>query len=440
MKTAAPYPFYTSLRFRFGLIFGLLFLCFLLATGVLLYSFVKGQFEKSFAKRLQTQASLILQETEINPLTVPLPAAGEFFRLIYQANAQQDTLFDNVPEFFEKKKDETDPELWRYKYMSRALETGGFIRILYLLPAQELTSDINQVKLILFLYFPLSFLAALIAGYFLSGFLLRPIEEIVKKANDISLQNQINLLETPSVRDELHKLTDSLNQMLSRIKTQARNQNAFFASASHELRTPLSVMLTELQVLEKKGLSPEIKLIVENQIVEVQRLNKLVNDFLMMSQIKSGALGLTKTSVNLPELTFEILNRLSSTAELKNQTFKVRITPESGFFEIQNDPSHLVTILINLVGNAIKHGQRHSAIDIWILDNSDNVALEIRNLSGSKIINPELITDEFTKQDLQGDGFGLGLWIVSHLAESIGVKFQIVYEYPEFTAILYFKR
>ncbi|MCF2489168.1 HAMP domain-containing sensor histidine kinase [Dyadobacter sp. CY347] len=438
MKTPVSYPFYASLRFRFGLIFGFIFLCFLLATGFVLYTNVKSQFEKSFAARLKTQANLILQETEINPLTIPLPASGEYFRLIYDANNKNEPLFDNLPTSLKKNTKQADLRLWRTKELTRILETGGQIRILYVVSAEELVQDINRLKIILFIYFPISFFAALIAGYFLSGYLLRPIENIVNKANDISLQKQIILLEEPRVNDEIHKLTTSLNQMLTRIQKQAQYQNAFFASASHELRTPLSVMLTELQTLQNEQTTFAFKPVIDNQIAEVQRLSKLVNDFLLMSQLRSGMLVCNKSEVNLPEITMEVLERMTTKALLKHQNFKIEITPEDGQFVVNTDRSHLSTILINLIENAIKHSLSDTTIHIQIKDSDHENTVIIRNTSNSPVTDVSLLSHEFTKQDLSNDGFGLGLWIVSRLAETIGADFKIQFQKFEFVAKLSF--
>ena len=440
MKTPVSYPFYASLRFRFGLIFGLVFLCFLLSTGFVLYTNVKSQFEKSFAARLQTQGNLILQETEINPLTVPLPASGEYFRLIYDANNKNDTLFNNLPKSLKNTKQQADLSLWRVKELTRNLETGGVIRILYVISSEELVQDINSLKIILFIYFPISFLAALIAGYFLSGFLLRPIENIVNKANDVSLQNEIILLEEPAVNDEIHKLTASLNQMLTRIKKQAQYQNAFFASASHELRTPLSVMLTELQTLQNDRIPETIRPVIGNQIAEVQRLSKLVNDFLLMSQLRSGILISNRIELNLPEITMEVLERMTAKALLKHQNIKIEITPEDGRFIISTDRSHLTSILINLLENAIKHGQSDTTVHVEIGDSNEAITLTIRNTSNNPIPDVSLLSQEFNKQDFTNDGFGLGLWIVSRLAEVIGADFEIEFFKQDFLARLSFSK
>lgn len=438
MKSPGTYPFYKSLRFRFGLIFGFAFLCFLLIIGFLLYTNVKSQFEKSFAARLKTQANLILQETEINPVTIPFPASGEYFRLVYDANRKTDTLFDNLPATLKHSQTIANQRDWRGATVERTLETGGVIRVSYVLPATELVADIARLQTILFLYFPLAFLAALVGGYLLSGFLLRPIENIVKKANDISLQGQIHLLEEPDVRDELHQLVVSLNRMLGEIKKQAQYQNAFFASASHELRTPLSLMLTELQILQPDQIPQNIRPVITNQIGEVQRLSKLVNDFLLLSQLKSGALVLNKTDLNLAEVTIEVLGRFAARALENAQTFKVQLLPENGEFDIYTDRSHLVTILINLLENVVKHGKPASIIHIRIERRGDETVLVIQNESKNNIEHPATLMQDFNRQNPKAEGFGLGLWIVARLSETVGAKFEVDFTPPVLTARLYF--
>ena len=311
---------------------------------------------------------------------------------------------------------------------------------MYVISAEELVQDIKKLKIILFIYFPISFLAALIAGYFLSGFLLRPIENIVSKANDVSLQNEIILLEEPTVNDEIHKLTVSLNHMLTKIKKQTQYQNAFFASASHELRTPLSVMLTELQILQNDQVPEAVRPVIGNQIAEVQRLSKLVNDFLLMSQLRSGMLISNKSEVNLPEITMEVLERMTAKALLRHQNIKIEITPEDGQFIINTDRSLLTSILINLLENAIKHGTSDTTIHVEIGDSNEATTLTMRNISNNPLLDMTMLNQEFSKQDLTNDGFGLGLWIVSRLAEIVGAGFEIQFFEQAFLARLFFNK
>lgn len=439
MKKYFPYPFYQGLRFRFGLIFGLLFLSFLLVIVFFLFSNVKIQLEKSFESRLGSQANIILQKTEISPLTIPLPQENEYFLITYNNSKKIDTLFNNLPA---PAKVLTASNLktkwWQAIQASRTLETDGVVNVMYALPANELNNDIEQLRLILFIYVPVALLISFISGYFLSGFLLKPIAHIISKANDTSLQNEIQLLKEPKTKDELHHLTVALNRMLQRIQKQSQQQNAFFASASHELRTPLSLMLTELQVLQMSNVPGEIKPVVQNQIEAVQRLNKLVNDFLLMSQLKSGTLILQKENINIVELITGCSERLMDKMQPRNLSLKINLLPVDGNFDVWADAALLNVIIFNLMENAVKYAKEQTQIEIIAEQKEENIVFNISNVTDKKIINIEKLTIEFQREDNYKDGFGLGLWIVDQLVKKKNGNLLLSYQHPLFIAQVIF--
>ena len=439
MKKYFPYPFYQGLRFRFGLIFGLLFLSFLLVIVFFLFSNVKIQLEKSFESRLGSQANIILQKTEISPLTIPLPQENEYFLITYNNSKKIDTLFNNLPA---PAKVLTASNLktkwWQAIQASRTLETDGVVNVMYALPANELNNDIEQLRLILFIYVPVALLISFISGYFLSGFLLKPIAHIISKANDTSLQNEIQLLKEPKTKDELHHLTVALNRMLQRIQKQSQQQNAFFASASHELRTPLSLMLTELQVLQMSNVPGEIKPVVQNQIEAVQRLNKLVNDFLLMSQLKSGTLILQKENTNIVELITGCSERLMDKMQPRNLSLKINLLPVDGNFDVWADAALLNVIIFNLMENAVKYAKEQTQIEIIAEQKEENIVFNVSNVTDKKIINIEKLTIEFQREDNYKDGFGLGLWIVDQLVKKKNGNLLLSYQHPLFIAQVIF--
>ena len=439
MKKYFPYPFYQGLRFRFGLIFGLLFLSFLLVIVFFLFSNVKIQLEKSFESRLGSQANIILQKTEISPLTIPLPQENEYFLITYNNSKKIDTLFNNLPA---PAKVLTASNLktkwWQAIQASRTLETDGVVNVMYALPANELNNDIEQLRLILFIYVPVALLISFISGYFLSGFLLKPIAHIISKANDTSLQNEIQLLKEPKTKDELHHLTVALNRMLQRIQKQSQQQNAFFASASHELRTPLSLMLTELQVLQMSNVPGEIKPVVQNQIEAVQRLNKLVNDFLLMSQLKSGTLILQKENINIVELITGCSERLMDKMQPRNLSLKINLLPVDGNFDVWADAALLNVIIFNLMENAVKYAKEQTQIEIIAEQKEENIVFNISNVTDKKIINIEKLNNEFQREDNYKDGFGLGLWIVDQLVKKKNGNLLLSYQHPLFIAQVIF--
>jgi len=432
LKNLFSYPFYKSLRFRFGLIFGFLFLVCLLAIAFFLYKDVQQQLEKSFSSRLNAQAKIILQKTEISPLIVPLPDEKEYFLLTYNNTQKTDTLFNNLPIALKRLSFET--QYWRSVQSSRTLETGGVITIVYALRADELNNALEQLRAILFIYIPVVLIASFIAAYFLSGFLLKPITNIISKANHINLQNNIQLIDEPATKDELHNLVFTLNKMLERIQKQSQQQNAFFASASHELRTPLSNMLTELQVLQSQNISPQMQDVFKSQVAEVQRLKKLVNDFLLMSQLKAGAVYVNKTDVDVADVCLNCIEKLKKKSKEKHQTFKIELEPEHAEFIVKADKGHLFIVLNNLLDNAVKYGIASSLISVSIVKTNDSIFIKIINETDAIINNVESLTKEFTRNDVLKEGFGLGLWITAQLVNINKGELTLSFDNPLFQA------
>ncbi len=435
-----PYAFYKSLRFRFGAVFGSLFLLFLLLIAFFLYLHVRRQFENGFRQYLASGAALVLSKTELNPLTIPVPQNGEQFVLLYDNGQTIDTLFPPLAATGRQKPANSGPV--RTLVSARQLETGGRIIIQYTRSAEELEAGIRQLKSILFLYLPVAFLLALLAGYSLSGFLLRPIGKLINRANQNALGREIQLLPVPEVEDELHALTQSLNHMLSRLQESRRQQNAFFASAAHELRTPLSIMLTGLQVSRLETVNPATRELIDREVREVQRLSGLVDNLLLMSRLASGRddrVDPGNSRADLAEAVMEQVKLLSVKSAARHQLFKIELMPDEGDFMVWFQPSHLSILLRNLLDNAIIHGIDENTIQIQLnAQPGQAIRLIVSNDTDQKKMDIELLSREFEKGDHFREGFGLGLWIVKELAKLNHAEVTFEFTAPAFTASVLF--
>jgi signal transduction histidine kinase len=95
-------------------------------------------------------------------------------------------------------------------------------------------------------------LAAAVAGWIISGRILRPVRRITAAARAASEQNLSQRIALKGPRDELRELADTFDTMLDRLDRAFTSQRQFIANASHELRTPLTLMRTSIDVVLAK--------------------------------------------------------------------------------------------------------------------------------------------------------------------------------------------
>ncbi|MDQ1162817.1 signal transduction histidine kinase [Chryseobacterium sp. SORGH_AS 447] len=417
MKSQPTSFFYQGLRFRFGLLFNsLLFLCvsFIVYS---LYKNAKTELDRSFSLQLSSAANTVLQKTDIDPISVPLPKSGEFYRIMYDNNVKQTQLISNLP------KDVNNKEKWRMISVKKYPENGGRISVDFALSAESYHSGIQKLRRLLYIYLPVAFLVSFLGGYLLSGFFLRPLRRIIHNANKVDLEH-ITLLSQPQTRDEFYHLTDALNRMLMRIDEQVKQQTTFFTMASHELRTPLSNMLTELQVFNGGSPDTDTRKLLDNQEQEVKRMQALVDNFLWMSQIESGNLRTNKSEIELAEMVLELSEGFMKQVTLNQQRFRIEFSPVDGDFTVTADRNQVEVIIKNLLSNAVKYTKPDTVIDIKIFQH-EKKGLVISNAISQTIENPEKLKGQFLRDTFHKDGFGLGLWISAILSEKNNARLSL---------------
>ncbi|MCW2950412.1 MAG: two-component sensor histidine kinase [Thermoleophilia bacterium] len=224
----------------------------------------------------------------------------------------------------------------------------------------------------------------------------------------------LNILEDFEVAtSRLHDANVELTQ-LDLLKSE------FVAMASHELRTPLTsitgfanTMLTRWHVLSEVE-KYEFVGIIDDQS---QRLSRLVEGLLTISRIESGALRTLSRSVPVGIAVVQALRELGIRAVAIDcdDTLAVLV-----------DPDHFQQIIVNLVSNAVAHGERPISITAEL--DAEGVSISVRDC-GTGVPEPfvERLFERFaqagagpsrTSADSSGVGSGLGLSIVQALAEA----------------------
>jgi two-component system phosphate regulon sensor histidine kinase PhoR len=217
-------------------------------------------------------------------------------------------------------------------------------------------------------------------------------------------------------------------------------RSEFVANVSHELRTPLTAIKGYLETLLDEALegSPTHHRFLEVAHTHAERLGRLVNDLLKLSDIETGKVTLRQEAVVLTDLINEVSAMFEKEAGKKEIIFRNEVATNCQAFA---DRDRLSQILLNVVDNAVKYTSNGGQVIFQSkMGNDDQVVLQVKD-TGQGIPPGDLprITERFYRVDKartrQDGGTGLGLAIVKHLVQLHGGSLHIDSEFGRGTCI-----
>lgn len=294
------------------------------------------------------------------------------------------------------------------------------------LSSEESAIVLHNLRNTLGIGFPALLLALFLATSFAASKGIAPVQQLIQAASGIDEAHTHTRLPVPQVKDEIHQLATTFNELLQRLDSSIHREKQFTADASHEIRTPLTAIRGTLEVLIRKQREPaqyedKISLVIG----EVDRLHGMLDQLLQLARLESGR-------VPVHAIPLELGARLASVAEKwqhrlteKGIALHLEIQPEA---VVTTDSEMLDIVLDNIIGNAIKYGQAGGRIDcVW---QPENNALSIRD-DGPGIPSGQLpyVFDRFYRTDDSRSsavpGYGLGLSISKKLAELLGIGLTV---------------
>jgi two-component system, OmpR family, phosphate regulon sensor histidine kinase PhoR len=213
---------------------------------------------------------------------------------------------------------------------------------------------------------------------------------------------------------------------VTRLKKLERTREEFVANVSHELRTPLSLIKGCAEtLLDGAAKDPEVAgKFLQTIDRNADRLKRLIEDLLTVSELESGRVRLSLQAVSLKAAVEKVLVDFKERAEAK----RTRLTCEAVEFAVQADPERLDQVLCNLVDNSIKYGRSEGTVVVGAREREDG-AVEIfvhDDGPGIPAESLERIFERFYRVDKarsrEQGGTGLGLAIVKHIVQSHGGK------------------
>ena len=266
---------------------------------------------------------------------------------------------------------------------------------------------------------PVALLLATGIGYLLAGASLRQVEAMRRRAAAISAATADERLPVPPARDELHRLAETLNEMLDRLEAGLEHERGFVADAGHELRTPLAHLRTELE-LALRGADgvDELREAVRGASQEADRLSQLAEGLLLIARGDRGELPLRLEDVETRDLFSTVAARFEWRASELDKAVSVGEDPS---IRLRGDRIRLEQALGNLVDNALRHGGGSIALGAA----ADDGVVELHVRDDGPGFPPAFLGRAFERFSRPGEarsrgGAGLGLSIVHTIAEAHG--------------------
>ncbi len=280
--------------------------------------------------------------------------------------------------------------------------------------------SVRQLRRALLLTVPLVLALCVAGGYLLAGRALAPIAALGTSLATIEPNDLHHRLDTPSVRDEIGRLTQIINALLDRLERASVTERRFASDAAHELRTPLAVLRSGLEVALARDRSPEQnRAALESAHREVVGLCKIAEELLMLARL-NGEVAIDRKPVDLGEMVSEVSVAVEPLAAEKHIDLRATVAPKT---MVEGSPIHLRHLVINLVDNALKFTPSGGRIDL-ALANDDQGRAVLRVADTGPGIEPAelpmLFERFFRGAHANGEGSGLGLSLCREIARLHG--------------------
>lgn len=224
-------------------------------------------------------------------------------------------------------------------------------------------------------------------------------------------------------------------------------KDEFLSVASHELRTPLSVIngFAEILVREKLGpLNDEQKRRVRKILMQGQRLNRIIDDLLDLSRIRSGKIEVRRDVFDLVPVLKASLDDHQIVCD--QQKIELQDGIPDVLPDVTGDLERVTQVVVNMLNNAIKYTGAGGTVEVRAGCGEDKhfVRVEVRD-TGVGIDARDLprVFEEFYRANYNPEarkcsGSGLGLTIVKQLVEAQGGRVGVQSEGVGKGAFFYF--
>lgn len=391
-----------------------------------------------FIKNLNTsEINAFIERNDSTELYVSFSNLHSEFLQLYRSKNKtiiSKDYFINEPRIVEKEQDEYRVLYHHFSYKNTD----------YVLEIGERLSEVNELLEKFHLVILLLLMATLIVSHFAQSFfidyLLSPFQKIIDK--------KINLINEPELFDhsKVHTTTsdfilldNGLNEMMNRIQEQFKKEKQFIANVSHELLTPISILQNRLEnLLNNESINDEGVDKIAISLRNLDTLKRIINNLLLISRIENNQYS-NFEPIDFLVLVPELLSDLEDWTDIKQ--LQLTNTLEH-HFPFEGNKTLLHILIYNIVFNAIKFTPNGGSIAISDSFEDNRYVIAVSD-TGKGMTEAQLsqIFNRFMKINFEEEGQGLGLAIVSSIANLHKIEIKVTSELGKGTTFkLYFPK
>lgn len=292
---------------------------------------------------------------------------------------------------------------------------------------QEVKSVLTRLAFIIIFSIPGAVAVACVAGWFLVRRSFLPIDLMIRKAHQITGLNLQERLPRTNTGDEVDRLAETLNEMMSRIEVSTRAIQDFSSDISHEFKTPLAIIRGEIDLALRKSRTTEMLTetlrVIES---EVNELIRLVDDLILLVRTDAKQLRFEMKPISLSQLVESVSERFQERARTKKIDFKAKA--EQGIV-VHGDSVYLKRVFNNLLDNAMKFTPEGGLVTLSLANSGIGPVVEVADTGmGIEQDKQKKVFSRFYRTDAarSQEGAGLGLNIARAICDAHGASIQLM--------------